>query len=168
MSKPNKDPDAGITNEEMLQVALVVSDAFSVPLTEIIRKNKEVHVCNCRQMIWMILNRRGYSFTAIGKVFKRDHASIINGVRKMTAFVEQCPRMETYFHRVKALINPGEVYAHEYTVKGEWEAKVRSHRPLRPEMVRARAEGLVDIGMAHHDIISVTTDEREGHGKRDN
>ena len=74
--------------------------------------------------------------------------------------------MESYFHRVKALINPADAYAHEYTVKGDWEATVRSHSPLRPEMVKVRAEGLVDIGMARHDIKSVSMIERKGHEKR--
>ena len=52
-----------------------------------------------RSFIYAMLHKDGYSLVEIGKIFKKNHATIINGIKKHHAY--QRFKDELYLHNVK-------------------------------------------------------------------
>jgi len=58
----------------------ISKEEFSVKHTKI--------PCLARQIQWYILHRMGFSFPVIGKLYHRDHSTIINGVNRIQGFID--------------------------------------------------------------------------------
>lgn len=61
-------------------IAAEVCAATDVPLREMMGKTRRVVVCRSRWLAWYIAHREGFSYSEIGRQFRRHHATIMHGV----------------------------------------------------------------------------------------
>lgn len=52
---------------------------------DLTRPNRSPHMVAIRARIYEFLNNKGWSLTQIGNLFKRDHTTVLHGVRKWRA-----------------------------------------------------------------------------------
>jgi len=73
-----------IDNDQTLSVTMilrVVSQVSGLSTNEILGKSRTNEACYCRDVCYhLMFERLGMSKVAIGKVFNRDHATVINGL----------------------------------------------------------------------------------------
>ena len=70
--------------KEILQV---VSNARGVSLEQLIGRRRQQVVTRARFIAMYLLRIYGLSYPTIGSIFKRDHASVMNGVSKIEALL---------------------------------------------------------------------------------
>ncbi len=63
-----------ITNRILKRHHLTMEQAFC--------RCRAIFVCECRHEIWFALIANGYGYAQIGRMFGRDHTSIMHGVKK--------------------------------------------------------------------------------------
>ena len=59
-----------------------VASKHGVPEKLITGYNREAHIVAARFEAWRIARKLGWSLPRIGREFKRDHTTIMNGLRK--------------------------------------------------------------------------------------
>ena len=64
-------------------IAVEVAEAFGVPEGMLFTASRREPVRYARFCIWAILRNRGYTYHEIGAAFKRHHAAIIHGVKRV-------------------------------------------------------------------------------------
>lgn len=65
----------------ILEIAEEVSDATGIPTAVITGDSRVRHIAHARQLVYYIAHRAGFSLTEIGMVFRRDHTTILHGIR---------------------------------------------------------------------------------------
>lgn len=55
--------------------------ATGQPIPEVMGKSRRAELCRIRERIWLRAYEAGFSSVQIGRVFKRDHTSILHGIR---------------------------------------------------------------------------------------
>jgi len=55
--------------------------AAGQPIAEVMGKSRKAALCRVRERIWLQAYEAGYSSVRIGRVFDRDHTSILHGIR---------------------------------------------------------------------------------------
>lgn len=58
-----------------------VAREFGLTIDTLIGRSLEPKICRVRQIIWYRAHAEGYSLPQIGKVFGRDHTTIMHGIR---------------------------------------------------------------------------------------
>lgn len=62
------------------------ADRWKVDVAQFAEKNRTEHLSDARHVAMYLLREHcGLSFPAIGKLFKRDHGSILHGCRRVAA-----------------------------------------------------------------------------------
>jgi chromosomal replication initiation ATPase DnaA len=56
-----------------------------VPTADVLSGKREPHVVRARYRVMEALRRRGWSLKQIGNVLKRDHATVLYGLRRFSA-----------------------------------------------------------------------------------
>lgn len=65
-------------------VILFVAQYFDIPAEVIRGESREREVVYVRQVAYYLLKTKyGFSYSTIGKLFDRDHTTVIHGVRKI-------------------------------------------------------------------------------------
>ena len=64
------------------QIIAEVEDVFGIARGEIIGHGKPTHRVRARQAAMYIAHQEGHSYAAIGRAMKRDHATVMHGVKK--------------------------------------------------------------------------------------
>lgn len=62
--------------------------AANHPIAEVMGKSRKAALCRIRERIWLWAYEAGYSSVHIGRVFDRDHTSILHGIRNARRAVE--------------------------------------------------------------------------------
>jgi chromosomal replication initiator protein len=58
------------------------SEACAIPLDVLLGPSRERWVVEARQgLMWVLRNRLGLSFPEIGRAMKRDHSTVVHGVK---------------------------------------------------------------------------------------
>ena len=59
-----------------------IAKAEGTTIAEVLSESHEPHVSRARSAMWHVLRERfGWSYPAIGKLFHRDHSTIMQGLR---------------------------------------------------------------------------------------
>lgn len=90
--KPERQqPMAHISIREMTRQACAETGQ---PIPEIMGKSRKAELCRVRERIWLRAHEAGFSSAQIGRVFKRDHTSILHGIRnaRQDTSAENAPR----------------------------------------------------------------------------
>lgn len=66
---------------KMGQIVVQVSVLYGVSKADIMGTSRLRHIINARQHGYALSRQSGRSFNAIGDYFKRDHSTIINGIK---------------------------------------------------------------------------------------
>ena len=66
----------------ILEIAEEVSDATGIPMAVLVGENRAKHIAHARQLAYYIAHREGFTLPEIGRVFRRDHTTVLHGVRQ--------------------------------------------------------------------------------------
>lgn len=66
-------------------IAKHVCAEAGMKIPDIMGRSREAHLCRVRELIWFIAHENGVSLPQIGRVFGRDHTTILNGLRNEKA-----------------------------------------------------------------------------------
>tara|TARA_R100000900_G_scaffold32758_2_gene26403 strand:- start:906 stop:1388 length:483 start_codon:yes stop_codon:yes gene_type:complete len=70
--------------ESATEMAKKICDKINITYEEMQSRTRIQEVVAARQSIWYVFHKEyGMTFTSIGKIFNKDHATIIHGVRKL-------------------------------------------------------------------------------------
>ena len=64
-----------------LAIAKQVSAETGVRLADIMGRSRLAYLCRIRELIWFIAHENGASLAQIGRVFGRDHTTVMSGIR---------------------------------------------------------------------------------------
>ena len=59
-----------------------ICDRHGVTLDEMMGRSRLPHVCSARNEAYVMLREEKLSYPKIGKIFGRDHTTVINGVKR--------------------------------------------------------------------------------------
>lgn len=72
-----------VKQQEILSVACEVAAKHGVPIELLIGTSCSKRIAHIRhEAYWVCYFKLGHSYTSIGRVFRKDHASVIYGVKK--------------------------------------------------------------------------------------
>ena len=85
-------------NAHVENISRLVFNYFNVPLEKIKVNNRKAQVIRAKQFTAFFLKREIYKITLeeIGKVFNRDHATMIHSIRKINDLIEVDSEYRTY------------------------------------------------------------------------
>ena len=85
-------------NAHVENISRLVFSYFNVPLEKIKVNNRKAQVIRAKQFTAYFLKREIYKITLeeIGKVFNRDHATMIHSIRKINDLIEVDAEYRTY------------------------------------------------------------------------
>lgn len=66
---------------KVLAVAEDVSAQTGIPLAAITGQSRLRYVAHARQLCFFIAHRSGFTLPEIGRVFSRDHTTVLHGIR---------------------------------------------------------------------------------------
>lgn len=66
----------------ILEIAEEVSDATGIPVGVLTGENRAKYIAHARQLAYYIAHREGFTLPEIGRVFRRDHTTVLHGVRQ--------------------------------------------------------------------------------------
>lgn len=100
--------DRAATKERGFRFALNIADTLGELLeleqtAPIFTRDKHEPFPDCRFVIWSILYCHGYSLCDIGRIFERDHTSILHGVRTCASRCATEPEYGRVYAKVKEL-----------------------------------------------------------------
>lgn len=70
-----------MTQVSIRQITREACAATGQPIPDIMGKSRKAVLCRVRERIWLQAHEAGFSSVQIGRVFKRDHTSILHGIR---------------------------------------------------------------------------------------
>jgi chromosomal replication initiation ATPase DnaA len=77
-----------LINEAMVQKA---SELFKVHPRDLISTYRFNFIVRARFAMYLALRQRGWSYPKIGRLLKRDHSSVVHGVKRAQYMVEKDP-----------------------------------------------------------------------------
>jgi hypothetical protein len=67
---------------EARKIASKVLHRHQLTIQQAFCRSRAKFICDCRHEVWFALTANGYGYAQIGRMFGRDHTSIMHGVRK--------------------------------------------------------------------------------------
>lgn len=71
-----------LSGEPVKTIAVKVSEMTGISVDDILSTNRLKEVAKARQLVMFMAREAGYSLSFIGRVLKRDHTSVMHGIRK--------------------------------------------------------------------------------------
>lgn len=62
-------------------IAKQVCAETGLRMPDIMGRSRMAHLCRARELMWFIAHENGASLPQIGRVFGRDHTTILHGIR---------------------------------------------------------------------------------------
>ena len=56
---------------------------IGIPVSDLISKSRETELVTARQVYWHLMMKNGYTHREAGKLFNRDHATVVHGINKI-------------------------------------------------------------------------------------
>lgn len=66
---------------DIRQIVNAVAEATSIPAWVIYSKKRDKKFAHARQLVYYLAHRHGMSFSAIGRAMRRDHTTVMHGVK---------------------------------------------------------------------------------------
>lgn len=90
----NKVHQKGICRVDKNKIIAFCCDRLSTTMEEMIRKDRREHIKVKRQITMLMLHRRGHISTPqIGKMFERNHATVLGSIRRIDGLMDTEPGM---------------------------------------------------------------------------
>ena len=84
LTEPEIQSIRAITNRASIrQMAKEAAAAAGVRFEDLIGPSRRADLCRIREVVYGSARRHGYSTTQTARVFRRDHTTIINGLRNL-------------------------------------------------------------------------------------
>lgn len=84
----------------------VVTKYFNIPKKQIISRSREWKYVYPRQVaMWLLRKEKQNTSTKVGELFKRDHATVLHGVKHITDLMFTDPEVRTDIQNIEELIN---------------------------------------------------------------
>lgn len=80
-------------------IVAAVSHQTGIPQAEILGQSRVRDVAKARQAAMALARRQGYSYPQIGRVFQRDHTTIIHACKVMGQAIQQAEAIPTFRSR---------------------------------------------------------------------
>lgn len=94
-----------LADTETKRIIEYAKSLFDVDV-DIDTKDRHRHLTDCRHAVsWYLREVRGMTLQSIGDIFKRNHASILNGVRKAKELIEYDPVFRSKIGRLDRKFN---------------------------------------------------------------
>ena len=80
------------------EITAVVSEESGLSVSEIMGRNKEHHTCVARFTVWSLAKRyTNLSLTTIAGHFKRDHTTVMHGLKRLPVIWTSDPHAKDIF-----------------------------------------------------------------------
>ena len=76
-------PTEAVKKIRMKEIIRVICDETGVTSDEILKHDRSTHLVRVRQYAMWKCREQGYSYTVIGRTFKRDHSTIMHACKKI-------------------------------------------------------------------------------------
>lgn len=86
-SQESQVPSFGISGSERIRTSYTCK-MLGMPYAELSSSSKKIDVVFARYVAFHELAKRGYSTTKIGNIFKRNHSTVIHGLREYVKLVD--------------------------------------------------------------------------------
>lgn len=67
--------------EAIMEIVEEVADATGVPSLVLLGDCKRRYIAHARQLVYFVAHSHGFSLLEIGRVMRRDHTTILSGIR---------------------------------------------------------------------------------------
>lgn len=75
--------DLDLLPDDVREIGFRIADKHQIPITKLLGKRRDKISASARQEAYAeIYALGGYSTTAIGKIFNRDHSTIVYGIKR--------------------------------------------------------------------------------------
>ena len=74
-----------VSGSTVREIARQVCTETGASYAAIMSSNRAAHLCRIREVIYYMAYREGFSLPQIGRVFRRDHTTILSGLRNERA-----------------------------------------------------------------------------------
>ena len=66
------------------QVEFVIAKAANITVSDLYSKDRTTAIVDARHAVWYIITRHmGYSSAYVGRLYKRDHTTVLSGVKRI-------------------------------------------------------------------------------------
>jgi chromosomal replication initiation ATPase DnaA len=74
-----------------------------ITVSQMMSSGRAQHIIRARHMAFKLLNEGAYpmSLKAIGRLFKRDHTTVLHGIRSITRDIEHLDSYRILYHTIK-------------------------------------------------------------------
>lgn len=80
---------------------------FNITLEQLIGESRQAPIVLARFAAMALASRLlGYSLPRIGRLLRRDHTTVLNGIRRITAMAEDDPALAARLDRLAASLTP--------------------------------------------------------------
>jgi chromosomal replication initiator protein len=63
------------------------SERINIPVLEILGKTRKMEIVTARQVYWLYLNRNKIGISEIGRMFNKDHSTVLSGIRRVNDLI---------------------------------------------------------------------------------
>ena len=77
-----------VTKEEFEGIVRLVCDVYRVTPKQLLGRSRFQHLAEARQVAMTIVRKRGTTYQEAGRMFDRDHGTVLHACRSITARVE--------------------------------------------------------------------------------
>ena len=72
----------GTPREKLMALLRLEASQDGIELSVLLGRSKEKEVSHCRQKCFHMMREMGYSCSAIGRLFGRDHTTVLSGIKQ--------------------------------------------------------------------------------------
>lgn len=99
-------PPVPIRDADPLEILRVVATAYSIVVDDLAGKDRHRNVREARLVAyWMLRTRTKLSFPEIGRLLKKDHTSVMSGVRKCVAMRQEDASFNAFTETLAAAVD---------------------------------------------------------------
>jgi len=100
-----------VTKEEFEGIVRIVCDVYRVTPKQLLGRSRFQHLAEARQVAMTIVKKRGTTYQEAGRMFDRDHGTVLHACRNIAARIETDRHAKARWEYVKHLAKepmPGE------------------------------------------------------------
>lgn len=90
----------------MEEIARVVANYYEITYEELFTGSRKRMYVKPRQMCFVIMRERGYVLQRIGKFFKKDHVSVMHGIKTVNEEIKLYPEERKIYESIIKSLNP--------------------------------------------------------------
>ena len=145
-------------SQEAFEIAHAVAEEYRLDVRVLYERSRMHPIPEARFMVWYILYSRGFTYSHLGRLFNRDHGSIMNGVANFKSYSSFDRNVMQRWERMAPLANTDKL-CNEYVTQITGSCTVRSNHELSEAAIRERALAQCEAGLVMMDVSRITKQE---------